>query len=180
VAHQPPDPYSFLPDVATFEVTSTDVADGEPLPTPQVSGIMGAGGEDVSPQLAWSGAPEGTKSYAVTCFDPDAPTASGFWHWAVVGLPASTTSLPTDAGNPDAWLLPDGAVTLANDAGAHRFIGAAPPADHGTHRYYFVVHAIDVEDLGVGEDATPAFLGFNLFFHSLGRARITPTYEVTG
>ena len=180
MAPQPPDPYSFLPDVATFEVTSSDVADGEPLPNPQVSGIMGAGGEDVSPQLAWSGAPEGTKSYAVTCYDPDAPTASGFWHWAVVNLPASTTSLPTDAGDPDKGLLPDGAVTLANDAGAARFIGAAPPGGHGPHRYYFVVHAVDVEDLGVGEDATPAFLGFNLFFHTIGRATITPTYEVTG
>jgi hypothetical protein len=180
VAPQPPDPYSFLPDVATFEVTSSDVADGKALPTPQVSGIMGAGGEDVSPQLSWSGAPEGTKSYAVTCYDPDAPTASGFWHWAVAGIPASTTSLPTDAGDPDKGLLPDGAVTLANDAGAKRYIGAAPPAGHGPHRYYFVVHAVDVEDLGVGADATPAFLGFNLFFHSIGRARITPTYEVPG
>jgi Raf kinase inhibitor-like YbhB/YbcL family protein len=180
VAPQPPDPYSFLPDVATFEVTSTDVADGGSLPTPQVSGIMGAGGEDVSPQLAWSGAPEGTRSYALTCYDPDAPTASGFWHWAVVGLPASTTSLPADAGDPDKGLLPDGAVTLANDAGARRFIGAAPPPGHGAHRYYFVVHAVDVEDLGVGEDATPAFLGFNLFSHSLGRATITPTYEIPG
>jgi Raf kinase inhibitor-like YbhB/YbcL family protein len=180
VAPQPPDPYSFLPDVATFQVTSDDVADGKPLPTPQVSGIMGAGGEDVSPQLSWSGAPEGTKSYAVTCYDPDAPTASGFWHWAVVNIPASTTSLPTDAGNPDKNLLPDGAVTLANDAGAQRFIGAAPPGGHGPHRYYFVVHAVDVEDLGVGADASPAFLGFNLFFHSIGRAMITPTYEVSG
>ena len=180
MAPQPPDPYSFLPDVATFEVTSTDVADGGSLPTPQVSGIMGAGGEDVSPQLAWSGAPEGTKSYAVTCYDPDAPTASGFWHWAVVGLPASTTSLPADAGDPDKGLLPDGAVTLANDAGARRFVGAGPPPGHGAHRYFFVVHAVDVEDLGVGEDATPAFLGFNLFFYSLGRATITPTYEIPG
>ncbi|MDL5154433.1 YbhB/YbcL family Raf kinase inhibitor-like protein [Actinomycetospora termitidis] len=180
MAPQPPDPYSFLPDVATFEVTSTDVTDGQTLPTAQVSGIMGAGGEDVSPQLEWSGFPEGTKSFAVTCYDPDAPTASGFWHWAVTGIPASTTSLPADAGDPEKGLLPQGAVTLANDAGAHRFIGAAPPGGHGPHRYFFVVHAVDVEDLGVGEDGSPAFLGFNLFFHSIGRAMITPTYEVPG
>ncbi|MDD7920016.1 YbhB/YbcL family Raf kinase inhibitor-like protein [Actinomycetospora callitridis] len=180
MSHQPPDPYEFLPDVASFSVTSTDISDGQTLPNAQVSGIMGAGGEDVSPQLEWSGAPEGTKSFAVTCYDPDAPTASGFWHWAVTGIPASTTSLPRDAGDPEKGLLPDGAITLPNDAGAKRYIGAGPPAGHGEHRYFFVVHAVDVEDLGVGADATPAFLGFNLFFHSIGRAIITPTYEISG
>ena len=180
MSHQPPDPYEFLPDVASFTVTSSDVRDGQTLPNAQVSGIMGAGGEDVTPQLEWSGAPEGTKSYAVTCYDPDAPTASGFWHWAVTNIPASTTSLPADAGDPEKGLLPEQAITLANDAGARRYIGAAPPPGHGAHRYFFVVHAVDVEDLGVGADATPAFLGFNLFFHSIGRAIITPTYEIQG
>ncbi|MDT7563582.1 MAG: hypothetical protein QOG76_2206 [Pseudonocardiales bacterium] len=180
-ASRPPGPHEFLPEVPSFTLTSTDIKDGARLADQHASGVFGVtGGEDVSPELSWSGAPEGTKSYAVTCYDPDAPTASGFWHWAVVGLPASTTSLPTDAGDPDKGLLPDGAVTLSNDAGARRFIGAAPPPGHGPHRYYFVVHAVDVEDLGVGEDATPAFLGFNLFFHSIGRARITPTYEIAG
>jgi Raf kinase inhibitor-like YbhB/YbcL family protein len=175
---RPPDPYGFLPDLPALTVTSTDVADGETLPTPQVSGIMGAGGEDVSPQLSWSGAPEGTKSYVVTCYDPDAPTASGFWHWAVVDIPASTTELPANAGDPDAGLLPAGAITLAGDAGARRYIGAAPPDGHGRHRYYFTVHAVDVESLGVGEDATPAFLGFNLFSHAVARGYVVPEYEV--
>src|SRR5689334_21172175 len=173
------DPYSELPELPTFTVTSDDVTHGGTLATPHLSGLMGAGGEDVSPHLEWSGFPEGTKSFAVTCYDPDAPTASGFWHWAVTGIPVSTTSLPTDAGDPDKGLLPAGAITLANDAGAKRFIGAAPPAGHGPHRYFLVVHAVDVEDLGVGEDGSPAFLGFNLFFHSIGRATITPTYEVS-
>src|SRR5262245_44778462 len=86
-------PYDSLPKVPGFELTSADIADGERLPTPQVSGIFGAGGEDRSPQLSWSGFPDGTASFVVTCYDPDAPTASGFWHWAVVDIPASTTSL---------------------------------------------------------------------------------------
>ena len=175
---QPPDPYSFLAEVGTFTVTSTDVSDGATLATPQVSGIMGAGGEDVSPQLSWTGFPSGTQSFVVTCFDPDAPTASGFWHWAVADLPVDTTELPADAGNPDARLLPSGAVVLRGDAGAARYIGAAPPEGHGPHRYYFVVHAVDVPSLGVGEDATPAFLGFTLHFHTLARARVVPVYEV--
>ena len=173
----PPSPYDFLPPVASFTVTSADVADGRALPRAQVSGIMGAGGEDVSPQLSWSGAPEGTRSFAVTCFDPDAPTASGFWHWAVANIPADVTGLPAGAGSGESGALPAGAVTLRNDAGSHRYIGAAPPAGHGPHRYFFVVHAVDVPELSVDASASPAFLGFNLFSHSIGRAIVTPVYE---
>jgi Raf kinase inhibitor-like YbhB/YbcL family protein len=171
------DPYADLPEVPSFQVQSTDVRDGEKLAPPQVSGIMGAGGEDVSPQLSWSGFPDGTKSFVVTIYDPDAPTASGFWHWAVVDIPASVTELPTGAGDDSGQALPDGAFQLRNDAGLHRYIGAAPPAGHGPHHYYTVVHAVDVESLGIDRDATPAFLGFNLFGHTLARAVIVPWYE---
>ncbi|RTL68786.1 MAG: YbhB/YbcL family Raf kinase inhibitor-like protein [Pseudonocardiaceae bacterium] len=169
------DPYADLPQVPSFDVTSTDFTDGGTLPMPQVSGIFGAGGEDRSPQLSWSGAPEGTQSYVVTCFDPDAPTGSGFWHWAVVDIPASVTSLDAGAGD---GALPDGAFTLANDAGLKNYLGAAPPAGHGPHRYIFVVHAVDVPSLGIPAEATNAFLGFNLFSHTLARATITPVYEI--
>ncbi len=173
---RPPDPYSFLPQVAGFTLTSKDISEGETLRTPQLSGIMGADGEDVSPHLSWADVPAGTRSFAVTCYDPDAPTASGFWHWAVANLPADVTELPTDAGNPEAGFLPSAAVTLRNDAGAARYVGAAPPAGHGPHRYFFVVHAVDVESLDGGADATPAFLGFNLFLHTVGRAALVPVY----
>lgn len=173
-----PNPYEFLEPVPSFTVTSTDVADGETLPNPQVSGIMGAGGEDVSPELSWSGFPEETRSFAVTVFDPCAPTASGFWHWVVADIPADVTELPAGAGSPDSDLLPAAVVTLRNDAGEARYIGAAPPEGHGTHRYYVVVHAVDTDALDVDASATPAFLGFNLFFHTLARAVIVPTYEV--
>lgn len=171
-------PYEHLPRVASFEVTSNDVQEGEKLSLPQVSGIFGAGGEDISPQLSWSGFPEGTKSFVVTMFDPDAPTASGFWHWAVVDIPANVTGLARGAGDKeDNSGLPAGAFQLRNDGGAARFIGAAPPVGHGKHRYFTVVHAVDVESLGLSKDATPAFLGFNLFFHTLGRATIVSWYE---
>jgi Raf kinase inhibitor-like YbhB/YbcL family protein len=174
------DPYEFLPQVPAFSLTSKDIADGETLPTPQLSGIFGAGGGDVSPQLAWQGFPAETRSFAVTVYDPDAPTASGFWHWAVFNLPPSTTELPTGAGTPDSGDLPAGAVTLANDAGLRQYLGAAPPPGHGPHRYFFVVHAVDVSSLDIPAEARPAFLGFNLFSHSLGRARIVATYANTG
>lgn len=171
----PPSPYEFLPQVPSFTLTSNDVADGQALPQAQVSGIMGAGGEDVSPHLAWSGFPEGTQSFAVTCFDPDAPTASGFWHWAVANIPSDVTELATGAG--DGSGIPESAITLRNDAGSHRYIGAAPPPGHGPHRYFFVVHAVDVPRLELDESASPAFLGFNLFSHTLGRAIIAPVHE---
>ncbi len=171
-------PYEQLPAVDSFELTSEDVRDGEKLALPQVSGIFGAGGEDLSPQLSWSGFPSSTRSFVVTCYDPEAPTASGFWHWAVVGIPASVTELPRGAGDEQGSQLPAGAFQLRNDAGGARYIGAAPPDGHGKHHYYFVVHAVDVESLGVGADATPAFLGFNLFSHTVGRAMLVAWYEI--
>jgi Raf kinase inhibitor-like YbhB/YbcL family protein len=173
----PPNPYDFLPQVPSFSVTSSDCTDGETLPMPHVSGVMGAGGEDRSPQLSWSGFPEGTKSFAVTVYDPDAPTASGFWHWAVANIPASVTSLPSGAGDKDSPQVPDGAVQLRNDGGFAGYVGAAPPSGHGAHRYFVVVHAVDTENLDVTADTTPAVLGFNLFFHTLARATMVLTYE---
>lgn len=175
---RPPGPHDFLPEVPSFTLTSNDISDGERLADRHASGAFGVpGGEDHSPHLAWSGAPEGTQSYALTCYDPDAPTGSGFWHWAVANIPANVTELPAGAGAPGSSDLPAGAVVLRNDAGTRGYVGAGPPPGHGVHRYYFTVHAVDVPELEVTEDASPAFLGFNLFQHTLGRATLVATFE---
>ncbi len=173
----PPHPYAFLPQVPSFTVTSPDLSDGGVVPTPQVSGMMGAGGEDVSPHLAWSGFPEWTRGFAVTVYDPDAPTASGFWHWVVTGIPGSVTELPRGAGDQEGSGLPGGARQLRNDGGFSGYVGAAPPPGHGPHRYFVVVHALDVPDMDVPADATPAFHGFNLFSHTVARATLVVTYQ---
>ncbi|MCU1571236.1 MAG: hypothetical protein JWR33_1977 [Naasia sp.] len=167
------DPYAIFPPVATFEVTSADVTAGATVPT--VHWGAGGGGEDVSPQLSWSGAPDGTATFAVTVYDPDAPTASGFWHWAIYNIPASVTELAQGAGAPGGH-LPDGARTLSNELRTKQYIGPTPPEGTGRHRYFFVVHALDTE-LDLDPEATPAILGFNAGFHSLGRAILVATAE---
>jgi len=166
-----PNPYDLLPPVPSFDVTSTDVSDGQPLTDAQV----GDGGNS-SPQLSWSRAPEGTKSFTVTCFDPDAPTPSGFWHWVLVDLPGDTTELPAGIGAEDAD-LPGQAFMCRNDTGSKAFAGAAPPPGDMPHRYFFVVHAVTEETLGVDSDATPAVVSFNLAFKTAGRAILHGTYQ---
>ncbi|NBH02220.1 YbhB/YbcL family Raf kinase inhibitor-like protein [Amycolatopsis sp. SID8362] len=170
------DPFARLPEAAAFSVTSTTVADGAAWPRAQFSSGV-PGGEDRSPQLSWRGAPEGTKSYAVTVYDPDAPTGSGFWHWAVADIPATVAELPEGAGDDTGSGLPEGAFQLPNDARAPRYLGAAPPAGHGPHRYFVVVHALDVDTIGVPADTTPAVLGFTMAGHILSRAVLTATAE---
>jgi Raf kinase inhibitor-like YbhB/YbcL family protein len=172
-------PYDDLPEVPTFEVSSEDIEHDKELAQPHLSGVFGAGGEDVSPHLSWSGFPEETKSFAVTVYDPDAPTGAGFWHWAVVDIPLDVTELPRGAGDESGRGLPEGAFQLRHDAGTDRFIGAAPPPGHGRHDYYFVVHAVGVESLGIDKDASPAFLGFNLFSNTVGRGMLVAHYEAS-
>ncbi len=169
-----PDPYALLPAVGTFSVTSDDVRDGEPLPDEHAN--SGAGGGDVSPQLRWSGAPEGTRGYVVTCFDPDAPTPSGWWHWVVVGLPASVTALDRGAGASDDT-LPDGGFHLKNDDGTWAYSGCYPPPGDRPHRYFFVVHALDTDHLDVDRDTSPAVLSFQVGMHALARAVVVGTWS---
>jgi Raf kinase inhibitor-like YbhB/YbcL family protein len=174
---RPPLPYEFLPPVPGFTVESDDLAEGSRLRQPQVSGVFGAGGEDVSPHLRWSGFPAETGSFVVTCFDPDAPTGSGFWHWVMFDIPASVTELPAGAGGQDGSGLPAGAKHVRNDAGFPGYVGAAPPEGHGEHRYAFAVHAIDGEQLGPDDSASPALVGFMMFGRTLARGLLLGTYS---
>lgn len=177
-SHGTIDPYAGMREVPGFTLSSTDIQDGEPLPAELYA--ENAGGSNRSPQLSWSGAPEGTLSYVVTCFDPDAPTGSGFWHWAVGNIPGSVTELPAGAGVADSTQLPEGAITMPNEKRQPAFTGAAPPEGTGVHHYWFVVHALDAERIDVDPQATPAVLGFMMRDAVLARAIIVATGEFGG
>jgi Raf kinase inhibitor-like YbhB/YbcL family protein len=162
-----------------MQVTSSSFKDGDYLSMDHVMAAsygFGCSGGNQSPQLSWSGAPEGTRTFAVTCFDPDAPTGSGFWHWVVANIPGTVSELPLDAGNPASGKLPAGAVTLRNDAGTNAYAGPCPPQGDHPHRYYFTVFAVGGE-LQVNEQTSPAVCGFQLHFNTLAKAEIVGLYR---
>lgn len=169
-----PNPYEILPQVPTFTLRSSNFFDGDVLPAEQT-----ADGGNVSPHLNWSGFPAETKSFIVSCFDPDAPIPSGFWHWLVIDIDAETTELPLDAGRSDLFL--DGAAShVLNDASEFAYYGAAPPPGDHPHRYIFAVTALDIESLDVDPtDITPARVHFMALEHTLARATLTATYQQT-
>src|SRR5262249_8242821 len=169
-SNRPPLPHDFMPQVPSFDLSSDSLQNRGPPPDAHVHAPGTA-----SPQRSGSGSPEGTKSFAVACYDPDAPTGSGFWHWVLFDLPATVTELPAGAGNGKG--LPAGAIQARNDYGTNDFGGAAPPPGDGPHRYVFTVYAVDIDSLGLGSSASPAYVGFNMRCHAPARASLIAEYE---
>ena len=158
---------------------SADFSDGDYLGNDHILSEaygFGCAGGNASPQLSWSGAPDGTKSFAVTCFDPDAPTGSGFWHWVVVNIPPDIASLEVGAGSPGGN-LPAGALQVRTDFGAPGYGGPCPPEGDHPHRYLFTVFAVSMEELPVTADTAAAVVGFNLNFNTLDKASLMGLYK---
>ncbi|MFV0680453.1 YbhB/YbcL family Raf kinase inhibitor-like protein [Ottowia sp.] len=161
----------------SFTLRSRSFTDQDTLPKQFVHHAMDAGGDNLSPELIWSGAPEGTRSFALMMYDPDAPTGSGWWHWVVYDIPAEATSLPLGAGAAGGKALPAGAKMGRTDFGSAEYGGAAPPPGHGPHRYVFTLYALKTDKLDVPADCTAAYVGFNIHFAKLAEARLTALYE---
>ena len=164
----------------TFSVKSNSFQDGDYLREEHVLSAdfgFGCAGGNKSPHLAWSGAPAATKSFAVTCYDPDAPTGSGFWHWLVVNIPPNVTELEIDAGNRHSPKLPSGALQTRTDYGAPGYGGPCPPPGDHPHRYLFTVFAVGAERLEVAADSSAAVVGFQLNFNTLAKATLMGLYK---
>lgn len=159
-----------------FTLTSKDIAHGDFMKKAQEFKGFGCEGENLSPQLSWSGAPEGTKAYAVFAYDPDAPTGSGWWHWQVVNIPATATIIPGGAGTPDSNKMPKGSRQIENDYGVKGFGGACPPVNHGAHRYQFTVYALS-KTLDLPENASGALTGYMVKANSLASSTIEALYK---
>jgi Raf kinase inhibitor-like YbhB/YbcL family protein len=159
-------------------VTSSDISNGGTIGNDQVFNGFGCTGKNISPALNWSGAPSGTKSFALSVYDPDAPTGSGWWHWVVFNIPAATMSVPKNAGDVKEKLMPAGAIQSRTDFGTSGYGGPCPPKGDPPHHYIFTVFAVDEDKLQFAKDenASAALVGFELHFHSLGKATLTATY----
>jgi Raf kinase inhibitor-like YbhB/YbcL family protein len=160
---------------AAFELTSPDIAQGRRISEAQVFNGFGCAGQNVSPALAWKNAPAGTRSYAVMVHDPDAPTGSGWWHWIVYNIPASTMSLPANAGRPDSSSLPPGAAQGVTDFGSPGYGGPCPPPGK-PHRYFFRLHALKIDRLEVPPGASAAFIGVQVNANTLAKTQIMAVY----
>jgi Raf kinase inhibitor-like YbhB/YbcL family protein len=160
-----------------FRLTSPDVHQGQTIAATYVFNGMGCTGTNQSPALSWRGAPAGTKSFALTVYDPDAPTGSGWWHWVVYNIPATVTSLERGAGDASKNLLPAGASQGNTDFGSPGYGGPCPPAVDKPHHYIFTIYALDTDKLEIPATATAAYVGFNIHGHQLGKATLTALYS---
>ena len=165
-----------LAQAAGFQLTSPDIKAGAMIPKIFEFNGFGCSGENKSPALKWSGAPKGTKSFAVTVYDPDAPSGSGWWHWMVINIPADVTELKPDAGAVGGANLPKGASHVRIDYGVAGWGGVCPPQGDKQHRYIFTVHALKLDKLDVPADATAALTGFMINGNLLGKASFTARY----
>lgn len=161
---------------AGFTVTSKNIPDGATVPMPQVFNAFGCKGQNVSPQLSWSGEPAGTQSFAITMYDPDAPTGSGWWHWTVFDIPPTVHSLPEGAGSVKPSALPAGAVQGRTDFGFSHYGGPCPPAGDKPHRYIITVYAVKLARLPLDAQASGAEVGYNLHFDAVAETHITGHY----
>jgi Raf kinase inhibitor-like YbhB/YbcL family protein len=156
-----------------FKLSSPQVKAKAKIADEQVFNGFGCTGGNVSPEIKWTGAPDKAKSFALTVYDPDAPTGSGFWHWVVFNIPAGTTSLAKGAGDPKANTMPAGTVQSRTDFGVPGWGGPCPPQGDKPHRYIFTLFAVDVDKLDAGPDTSAAVVGFNLHFHTVAKATLT-------
>jgi Raf kinase inhibitor-like YbhB/YbcL family protein len=156
----------------TMTLTSPDIAPGAKIADEQVFNAFGCTGGNISPALSWSGAPQGTKSFALSVYDPDAPTGSGFWHWVVFNIPPDVTSLPKNAGNPKGAEAPKGAVQSRTDFGVPGYGGPCPPQGDPPHHYHFTIFAVDTPTLEGDENTSAAVVGFMLHFHTLAKGEL--------
>lgn len=164
----------------TMTLTSADIKEGATIANEQVFKGFGCTGGNVSPSLSWSGAPAAAKSFAVSIYDPDAPTGSGWWHWVVFNIPAGTTSLPKGAGDVKKKLMPKGAIQSRNDFGDDGYGGPCPPAGDKPHHYQIAVFAVDVDKLPDARNrnvaVSAALVGSDLKSHTLAKATLTGLY----
>lgn len=161
----------------SLSLSSEDISEGKFMSKAQEFKGFGCSGGDVSPHLKWSGVPKGTKSFAMTAYDPDAPTGSGWWHWQVVNIPKTVMELARGAGSTQKNVTPVGSMQTVNDYGSRGFGGACPPSGHGVHRYRFTIHALSVEKLALPDNASAALAGYMINANTIESSTIVPLYE---
>lgn len=160
-----------------FTLSSPDISHGKTLSANQVFNGFGCTGNNISPALSWEGAPEETKSFAITAYDPDAPTGSGWWHWVVFNIDDKVNHIVKNAGDPTAQLAPKHSVQGRTDFGTYGFGGACPPPGHGKHRYQFTLHALNIDALNLPADSSAALVGYMINQHRIAKTTIEAIYE---